>query len=337
MALALLFSGELSARADSAVPATDVANPNQRRAEELYKEGALLLGEGRYWEAEARFKESFELMKGRGTLLNLAICHENLGRLATAYVELTLLAEQALAAGDTIRLDVAREHLTWIEPQLLYLCIESPEAAQPGIQVEIDGHRVTAFDVPFPVDAGRHQLRATAPGKKDYHLDLQFETGHQPRTVAIPSLQNAAVVMIPSEARHDVSPKAVTVAVSPLAEPAPKADYAPVYIAGATTVTLTAGAIASAFAYYDRRAAYHDAINNPDSVSDAETSARRESAEQMAWINGSLIVGASLGAAVTGFLWYRASRASKVRGADRAWVAPLVVGSGGGLRAGASF
>ncbi|HEY0465122.1 MAG TPA: hypothetical protein VGC79_12970, partial [Polyangiaceae bacterium] len=303
----------------------------------LYKEGALLLRDGRYWEAEARFQESLKLLKGRGTLLNLAICHENLGKLATAWRELKTLEEQATAAGDTTRLDVAREHLAWIEPQLSYLSVTlSAEAQLPGIQVELDGQRVISFGIRVPVDTGSHQLRASAPGKKDWSLDLVFQTGDQARSVMIPSL--ADVDVLPLAAPAPAIPQQAAVSSLPLpSEPPPKADYFPVYIAGAATLTLTVGAVASAFVYYDRRAAYHEAISNPDSFSDEEQSARRDSAERMAWVNGSLIVGASVGAAVTGFLWYRAFRANTVRVAEGAWVAPLFVASGAGLRAGASF
>ncbi|HYP88445.1 MAG TPA: hypothetical protein VEQ59_09830, partial [Polyangiaceae bacterium] len=79
IALILVFGAQTQAHAESKEPATnESASANQARAEELYKEGAELLSAGRYWEAEARFQESLKLLKGRGTLLNLALCHENL-------------------------------------------------------------------------------------------------------------------------------------------------------------------------------------------------------------------------------------------------------------------
>src|SRR6188768_850193 len=335
--IALMVCDERCVRAQGgAAPVQESTKADQHRAEELYREGAALLAEGRYWEAEAQFKESFKLLKGRGTLLNLAICHENLGRLATAYSELKSLQEQAVAAGDKARLDVAREHLAWIEPRLSYLSVTlTAESRLPGVQVEVDGHPVTAFDTLFPIDPGPHQMRATAPGKKDYRVDLVVETGNQPRNITIPSLIDLDIVTAAAPPQPGIPTKAAAVQ-QPVEQP-PRADYTSTYIAGATTLTLTAGAIASAFLYYDRRAAYHDAISKPDSVSDEEANARHESAQKMAWINGTLIVGAGVGAVVTGVLWYRASHASKVRVADGAWVAPLVVGSGAGLCAGSHF
>ena len=338
LALALLFCDQQQAKADTSEPAANAAeNQNQKRAEELYKEGAQLLSAGHYWEAEARFQESLKLLKGRGTLLNLAICHENLGRLATAHGELKLLEEQALAAGDTTRLKVAREHLAWIEPQLSYLSVAlSADAQLPGIQVELDGQVVPTLGVPFPVDPGRHQLRASAPGKKDYNLDLVFEIGNEPRSVTIPSLADVDVVAVVGPPLPEL-PKTAKPAVERPPDHPPKADYRAVYIAGAATVTLTVGAIASAFLYYDRRAAYHESISNPDAIDETEASERHASAKRMAWINGSLVVAAGIGAAVTGVLWYRAARPSKARVAEGVWVAPAMVGTGAGLRAGASF
>jgi tetratricopeptide (TPR) repeat protein len=333
--VALLACGEGLARAESGEPSVaDAANPDRQRALELYDEGALLLGAGRYWEAELRFQESFKLLKGRGTLLNLAICHENLGKLASAWRELKALEEQASAAGDSARLETAREHLAWIEPQLSYLNVNlSPESQLPGLQVELDGEPLSKFGVLFPIDPGRHQLRASAPGKKAWSFELAFQNGNQRQNVTIPSLEEEDLV--PAVPRLPPA-KAVPVAQHPPA-PLPKADYSGVYIAGAATVTLTVGAVVSAFLYYDRRTEYHDAVSHPESVSEAEQSARRDAAERMAWINGSLIVGASVGAAVTGVLWYRAWHAVPAAAGKGAWVAPFFVGSGAGLSAGASF
>lgn len=335
--LTLSLCGANSAYAQNGERTADeVEHSNQQRAEALYKEGALLLGAGRYWEAEARFQESLKLLRGRGTLLNLAICHENLGRLASAWRELKSLEQESAAAGDTARVEVAREHLAWIEPQLSYLSVSvAPEAQVAGFQVALDGEPVSAFGVMFPVDPGRHQLRASAPHKKDWSAELSFQTGNQPQSVTIPSLDDAEVVLIAPPPQ--IPSQAAVPLLHPLPESPPKADYSGVYIAGAATVTLTAGAVVSAILYYDRRAAYHDAISDPDSFSSEEQSARRASAEKMAWINGTLIVSASIGAAVTGFLWYRAAHASKARIADRAWLGPLVVSSGAGLQTGASF
>lgn len=334
----LLVCSTQAARAQNTPqPANETADTKQQRAEELYKEGALLLGAGRYWEAELRFQESLRLLRGRGTLLNLAICHENLGRLASAWHELKSLEEEAAPAGDTARVETAREHLAWIEPQLSFLEIGFADEAQVSqLVVELDGHALAAVSAKFPLDPGRHQLRVSAPGKRDWSTELTFQNGNRPQTVVVPSLMDSDVVAVVPPA-PEVGPKAVAPVVQRPPEPAPKADYSGVYIAGAATLTLTVGAVVSAFAYYDRRAAYHDAISNPGTVTDDEASARRDSAEKMAWINGSLIVGASVGAAVTGFLWYRASRTNTVRVAEGAWIAPLIVGSGGGVRAGASF
>lgn len=330
----LLFNGEALAHAQgSEASADEAANPNRQRAEQLYEEGALLLGAGRYWEAELRFQESYKLLKGRGTLLNLAICHENLGKLASAFRELKSLEEQASAAGDTARLGVAREHLAWIEPQLSYLKVTlSPEAQGAPLQVELDGEPIAPLGVSFPIDPGRHQLRASAAGKKPWAVELSFQNGSPPQTVAIPALEDVEAVPI---APPPAQPPAETAA--PLLPPPAKADYTGTYIAGAATVTLTVGAVISAFLYYDRRGAYHEAVTNLDSVSDEERNARRDSAEQMAWINGGLIASACVGAAVTGVLWYRAATTKPAHVADGAWIAPMVVGSGAGLRAGASF
>ncbi|HEY3255964.1 MAG TPA: hypothetical protein VGJ91_18525, partial [Polyangiaceae bacterium] len=221
--------------------------------------------------------------------------------------------------------------------QLSYLSVTlSAEAQVPGVQVDLDGEPVLTFGIMFPVDSGSHRLRASAPGKKPWSDELSIQNGNQRQSVTIPGLIEADVVPAVPQAPAKATSKTAASSTRAL-EPSTRADFTGVYIAGATTLTLTAGAVISAFAYYDRRAAYHDAISNPDSADAAEQSARHDAAEQMAWINGSLIVAAGIGAAVTGVLWYRAAHSKKVRVAEGAWVAPLVVGSGAGLQAGASF
>src|SRR5262245_57161497 len=71
------------------------ADPDvEARAAALFEEGRALFKEERFAEACPKLEESQRLSPSGGTLLNVAACHERLGKVATAWVEF----QQALTA-----------------------------------------------------------------------------------------------------------------------------------------------------------------------------------------------------------------------------------------------
>ena len=62
----------------------DVSATDKSAAQTLFDEGRRLMDQEKYAEACARFADSQRLDPGGGTLLNLASCHEKLGKTATA-------------------------------------------------------------------------------------------------------------------------------------------------------------------------------------------------------------------------------------------------------------
>ncbi|MBK7777474.1 MAG: hypothetical protein IPI43_25675 [Sandaracinaceae bacterium] len=69
---------------------------SQAAAEALFREGRRLMEEGNYDEACPKFEASNRLDVAVGTLLNLGVCWEQGGRLASAWA--TFLEAAALAA-----------------------------------------------------------------------------------------------------------------------------------------------------------------------------------------------------------------------------------------------
>src|SRR5262245_21968497 len=61
--------------------------PVSADALDLFNQGKALFDQHKYEAACAKFEASYGIEAGGGTLLNLALCHEKVGRTATAWSE----------------------------------------------------------------------------------------------------------------------------------------------------------------------------------------------------------------------------------------------------------
>src|SRR5688500_12989999 len=93
-------------------------------AQSLFDEGRNLLAAGKIKEACVKFAESQRLDPGGGTLLNLALCHEREGKIATASAELEAATAQAIKDGRKDREGIARDHFAALQPRLPKLVVE---------------------------------------------------------------------------------------------------------------------------------------------------------------------------------------------------------------------
>jgi hypothetical protein len=150
--------------------ANDVAN-----AEAAFEDGRRLLAAGQLPWACAKFEESQRLDPATGTLLNLAACHQSLGRLATAWSEFR--AAEAAAARDkrADRVAFAHQHALALEPRLAHLQLTLPaEMRLPGLKLLLDGIELTALPtLDVPLDPGPHQIQALAPGYEPFAHTVQ--------------------------------------------------------------------------------------------------------------------------------------------------------------------
>src|SRR5258705_13207662 len=79
-------------------------------AQALFDQAKQLLADGRTAEACPKLEESQRLEPRSGTLINLARCYEQLGRLASAWSKYIEAATSAKASGNTEREAVARQY-----------------------------------------------------------------------------------------------------------------------------------------------------------------------------------------------------------------------------------
>ena len=146
---------------------------NSAAAQALFEQAPTLMAQGRPAEACPKLEESQRLDPGSGTLLNLARCYEQAGRLASAWNQYLEAAAAARSAGNKERESEARKRAEALRPRLpsLLIAVSAEARAIPGLEVLRDGQLVGApqLGVPIPSDAGEHTLEARAPGRVSKH------------------------------------------------------------------------------------------------------------------------------------------------------------------------
>jgi hypothetical protein len=185
-------------------------------AEVLFRQGRELMDQKRTAEACVKFAESLRLDVALGTSLNLAVCFETQGRLASAWSEYNRAASLARRSGDAARAEYAEQALARLEALLATLRVTlSPEArAVRDLKLELDGRELgtATLDTPIPLDAGSHVLVAKAEGYQPWSAQVQTTAESRAMALTVPGL-----VLVPAPASSPV----------PVAPPEPRAPGRP--------------------------------------------------------------------------------------------------------------
>ena len=172
-------------------------------AESLFQDGKALMKRGALAEACPKLAESQRLDPASGTLLALALCHEQQGKLATAWTN--YLEAEALARkdGSADRAKAARERATALEPKLarLEITVGSAVRALAGLEIRFDGSLIESavWGTAMPVDPGEHTVQATATGKLPSKLSATIQTTAERKRVEIGPLEDAPPELVPVE------------------------------------------------------------------------------------------------------------------------------------------
>ena len=192
------FTLSLSAAAQTTGPTASPPPPgnepttDQRAlAEMLFFTGKGMMGEGRFAQACPKFAESYRLDPAAGTLLNLAVCHEKEGKIASAWGEFRQALAEAKRANRQDRIDLATEAIKRIEPDLPFVAINVPAAVRvPGLEIKRNGVplQAGAWDTELPIDPGTNEILITAPLYKP-----------ETKTVTLEKRQHMSVTVDPLE------------------------------------------------------------------------------------------------------------------------------------------
>ena len=194
---AILLAAALSLAAAPA-SADEPAGANLANAEELFQQGKAALVAKDYPRACKLLEASLRLDPATGTYLNLAACHEEVGKIATAFGEFRLVEQRARQANQTDREEYARKHADLLAPRLPRVQIRvAPEAMIEGLDVRIDGvpEVPDLWEKGIPVDPGKRRVVASAPGRKSFTAIADVDDEGIRVPVVIPPLPLAPVVV----------------------------------------------------------------------------------------------------------------------------------------------
>jgi hypothetical protein len=148
-------------------------------AEALFDQGHAAMDKGDYATACLRFRESDRLDPAIGTKLNLGICEEKRGRLATAWDLFRAVVDKADPTDE--RRAMAQDLAGKLEGRIPKLTIRLADGAPPDTTLR-EGELVlegASIGIPLPMDPGKHRFLVTAPGHAERVLEVELRESEQ--------------------------------------------------------------------------------------------------------------------------------------------------------------
>ena len=169
-------------------------------AQKAFAEGKELLSQGRIAEACAAFERSETLEEAGGTLLNIADCKARQGAFASAVRSLEAAQRLAKRAGRDDAERFIRDELDTMSKKVAHLAVALPSSRPAGLTLRIDGQetKVEGDKTDTPIDAGVHDIEASAPGTVSYRASVRVSGEGAAITIAVPELERATIPSSPA-------------------------------------------------------------------------------------------------------------------------------------------
>jgi tetratricopeptide (TPR) repeat protein len=154
------------------------AAAQNKKADALFKQGKTALAEKKYAEACTAFEQSFKLDPTIGTQLNIGLCYEEWGKLATAYRAYRDAQKKAEETDDDRAPRIA-ERADAIERNVPRLTVRSSTSGPvpKDLVVKVDGDELTALGEPLLVDPGDHLVTYQAGDGPERKLTVKLAKG----------------------------------------------------------------------------------------------------------------------------------------------------------------
>jgi hypothetical protein len=166
------------ARADIDIAKSDAA----------FEEGLKLKDAGQLDKACAKFREALVFNPNAvGTMLNVAVCDENTGHIASAYKRFKEARDRGHEQNLGEQAKLAEDHMAKLEPDMPYLAIAFAEATDDTKLVVNDEVIALKEAGNIPVDPGPLSIVVSRPGRVPYETKTAIDKKEH-KAVAVPKL-----------------------------------------------------------------------------------------------------------------------------------------------------
>lgn len=186
VAVAIVMAGPVRAHAQNAA------------AEALFADGERLMKEGKLDEACEAFAASNRIEARAGTLINLGLCREQNGQLASAW---SAYKDALTRAKDPKKQQIASERIAAIEPRLSYLTISVPDESRvDGLALTRNGAPVDTalWNRAIPVDGGTYVIAGHAPGHEEWSTTVEVPKELGKISVEVPRFKDLKQLIVPA-------------------------------------------------------------------------------------------------------------------------------------------
>ena len=172
--------------------------PEKTRADKLFEDGRRYLANKEYALACTAFEQSQEADPAIGTQLNIALCYEDWGHVASAfraYVEAERIAK--LKFDDRAKL--AHTKVVELQQKAPHLHVDLPDTADPSAVFLLDAKEIdrTAFAEDLLLDAGAHTIEARVPSKPPKIVTVDLHDGdHKHVVIDVPKVVVVAQITV---------------------------------------------------------------------------------------------------------------------------------------------
>jgi hypothetical protein len=175
---------------------------DKAEADRLFEQGRELLAKGERAEACKLFDDSFRKdPRAVGTMLNLGLCREEVGQVASAVRFYAEARDRAHDQNLPEHQEAAERKIAMLSPRVPHIAIALPPNTS-GARVLLDDTVLAADQLTdVTVDPGTHSIVVTAPDKLPYDTKLDVKEGEHAKIV-VPPLEGAKTIVVHTDRRR---------------------------------------------------------------------------------------------------------------------------------------